>query len=508
MSLENMGLALLAELVESAAEGIAVLSTDGERIQHVNRAGCRILGRRLDELRALPTTGIPLPLAGTEPDVTTVVAVGDQEIECVRTSVSTPSSRVRVIRFRDVTDSRRQERRLKAFSRVSASIAFAESLTTELDSLARDVRHASGMEACTFLLMDEHGGLRRVGASGDYPGAADYADRLNACRALGAPLLSARVFETGEPVVVDGWRELTLTDDRFAPLHGISHRQSWHTIAVLPLIARGSTVGVFNGFYLRGSQPSESDLAFLSAIGDQAAVAVDNARMLLQLEAKAALEERHRLARDLHDSVSQALFSMTLRSRAVQLLAEQASPPVPAVAAGLAELRDLVRAALAEMRALIFQLRPEALHEEGLVSAVRRHAAAMETRHHLPVVVESPEHPLPLTPQQETDLFRVVSEAMINAVKHAEARRLDVHIRCQGADGRDLLIEVRDDGKGFNPDTPRPGHLGLVSMSERITQLGGTFSVVSAPGRPTTVRAEVPGALRPADSGTREGAAR
>lgn len=508
VSLENMGLAVLVELVESAVDGIAVLSPNGEHFQHVNQAGCHILGLGLEDLRALPAADFPLPVVGADPGVMAVVALGDREIEYMPAVVRTPPRPVRIVRFRDVTDARRQERRLKAFSRTSASIAFAESLTTGLDSLARDVRHASGMEACTFLIMDEQGELRQVGTCGDYPGTPDYVDRLKACRERGAPLLSAEVFKTGKPVVVEGWRELTLADERFAPLHEISRRQSWHTIAVLPLIVRGTTVGVFNGFYLKGSQPSDSDMAFLSAIADQAAVAVDNARMLVQLEAKAALDERHRLARDLHDSVSQALFSMTLRSRAVQMLAEQASPPMPEVTAGLAELRDLVQGALAEMRALIFQLRPEALHEEGLVSAVRRHAAAIEARHHLPVVIETPQHPLPLLPEQETDLFRMVSEAMINAVKHAEAQQLEVHIRCEGTDGRDLLIEIRDDGQGFDPDTPHPGHLGLVSMSERITRLGGTFTLVSSPGRPTTVRAAIPGVLRSPDDGMKEGTAR
>ncbi|QIZ01016.1 histidine kinase [Streptomyces sp. S1D4-11] len=508
VSLENMGLAVLVELVESAVDGIAVLSPDGEHFQHVNQAGCHILGRRLEELRALPAADFPLSIVDEEPGVMTVVALGDREIEYMPAEVRTPAKPIRIVRFRDVTDARRQERQLKAFSRTSASIAFAESLTTGLDSLARDVRHASGMEACTFLIMDDQGELRQVGTCGDYPGTPDYVERLKVCRELGAPLLSAEVFGTGKPLVVEGWRELTLADERFAPLHKISLQQNWHTIAVLPLIVRGTTVGVFNGFYLKGSQPSDSDLVFLSAIADQAAVAVDNARMLVQLEAKAALDERHRLARDLHDSVSQALFSMTLRSRAVQILAEQATPPMPEVTAGLAELRDLVQGTLAEMRALIFQLRPEALHEEGLVSAVRRHAAAVETRHHLPVVVEIPQHPLPLLPEQETDLFRMVSEAMINAVKHAQAQQLEVHIRCEGMDGRDLLIEVRDDGQGFDPDTPHPGHLGLVSMSERIIRLGGTFTVFSAPGGPTTVRAAIPGVLRSPDDRAKEGRTR
>jgi signal transduction histidine kinase/DNA-binding LacI/PurR family transcriptional regulator len=219
-------------------------------------------------------------------------------------------------------------------------------------------------------------------------------------------------------------------------------------------------------------------------------------------------EERHRLASELHDSVSQALFSMNLHTRAVQLAVQQeGGDPDGRVARGLAELRDLTQGALTEMRALIFQLRPDALHEEGLVAAVRRHAAAVAAREGFAVRVHAAEGRLPLDEQAERELFRVVQEALHNSVKHARPSRVDIRmVRPDGAAGT-LVVEVADDGAGFDPGRPYPGHLGLAGMRERTQRLGGRFAVdASAAG--TTVRAVLPGILRrtaeaPTASGTR-----
>src|SRR5205814_1525091 len=138
-------------------------------------------------------------------------------------------------------------------------------------------------------------------------------------------------------------------------------------------------------------------------------------------------EERHRLAGELHDSVSQALFSMNLHVRAVELaLRQQGGDPEGRVSRGLAELRDLTQGALAEMRALIFQLRPDRLHDEGLVAAVRRHAAAVAAREGFEIHVQGGAERLPLDEQAERELLRVVQEARHNSGKHARAGRVDI----------------------------------------------------------------------------------
>jgi signal transduction histidine kinase len=187
---------------------------------------------------------------------------------------------------------------------------------------------------------------------------------------------------------------------------------------------------------------------------------------------------------------------MTLHTRAVQLAVQQQGLDSEGrIARGLAELRELTRGALTEMRALIFQLRPAALHEEGLVVAVRRHAAAVAAREGFEVCVHAPDGRLPLDERVAEELFRVVQEALHNTVKHARPGRVD--IRLDGPDGPagTLVVEVADDGIGFDPAVPHPGHLGLESMRERTQRVGGRFTVDASPGRSTTVRVVVPGVL-------------
>jgi signal transduction histidine kinase len=194
----------------------------------------------------------------------------------------------------------------------------------------------------------------------------------------------------------------------------------------------------------------------------------------------AAGEERAHLARELHDSVTQALFSMTLVSRSVEMLLDKD----PAGARDqLAQLRDLQREALAEMRALIFELRPGNLEQDGLVHALKTHASALQGRLGLPIVVESDlADRLPL-PAEEV-LYRIAQEALHNVVKHAAAHRVRVELRREGAAVR---LRVEDDGKGFDPEQVPDGHLGLAGMRARAERVGAEFSCTSQPGDGTTV---------------------
>jgi signal transduction histidine kinase len=206
------------------------------------------------------------------------------------------------------------------------------------------------------------------------------------------------------------------------------------------------------------------------------------------------VEERERIARDLHDSVSQALFSMTLQVRGLELALKLDGRAVDdPVSAGISDIRGLTRRALAEMHSLIVELRPEALIEEGLVAALARHSAAIEAREGLTVNVSLPSDQSSFRPAVEENLFRVSQEALNNVVKHAAATT--VHVRLAGPDQGSgaIELEITDDGVGFDTDVVRPGHLGLRTMSERAASLGGTLEVTSAPGSGTTVRARLPG---------------
>jgi signal transduction histidine kinase len=159
------------------------------------------------------------------------------------------------------------------------------------------------------------------------------------------------------------------------------------------------------------------------------------------------------------------------------------------VAEPLNYVLSLTEAALAEMRASIFELRPESMETEGLVSALTKQAAAAQARHNLIVSTDLCDEPdLLLLVKQ--DLYRIVQEAIHNTVKHAHARKVELRLN-QAPEG--VLLEVRDDGVGFDITASFPGHLGLHSMRERITNLGGTFQLESTPGAGTHIGIQIPG---------------
>jgi signal transduction histidine kinase len=207
-------------------------------------------------------------------------------------------------------------------------------------------------------------------------------------------------------------------------------------------------------------------------------------------EGERASLERQRIARDLHDSVSQSLFSTTLHLRSAQrAVTHEGIDPTGPVGVPLNEAATLTQGALAEMRALIFELRPGALSEEGLVVALGEHAAALGAREGLAIEVDGPSERLPLAPDAEEQLYRLGQEALANVVRHAGAN--SAAVRLAAGDGR-VTMEIRDNGRGFDPAAVSGSHFGLRSMHGRVADLGGELEVTSAPGRGTVVRAAVP----------------
>jgi PAS domain S-box-containing protein len=215
---------------------------------------------------------------------------------------------------------------------------------------------------------------------------------------------------------------------------------------------------------------------------------------LVQAREAAAVEERARLARELHDSVTQALFSMTMHAEAAHMALERSArtgviDEHGSLARNLRQLSELIDGALAEMRALIFELRPGALREEGLAAALRKHAAALSAREGPHVAVLAPEQRVDLDLSTEEHLYRLAQEALHNVVKHAAAAQAEVRVHAE-ADGR-LVLEIEDDGRGFDPEQVPAGHLGLQTMADRVKLIRGVLQIQSAPGAGTTVRVTV-----------------
>jgi signal transduction histidine kinase len=287
-----------------------------------------------------------------------------------------------------------------------------------------------------------------------------------------------RDFAVDEPELLDDFRRARAAE--LAPLRG--QMRAWLGV---PLIVRDEVLGAIvlshgtPGFY----SPHHAELAL--AFANHAAVAIQNARLYAQAQQTASLEERQKLARELHDSVSQALYGIALGARTARTLLDRdpdrAKEPVEYVL-------QLAEAGIAEMRALIFELRPESLAQEGLVAALHKHAASLRARYQLQVDAQLGNEPdLPISAKET--LYRVAQEALHNTVKHAHASH--VSLRLAAADGA-VTLDISDDGIGFEPHRDFPGHLGLTSMRERLERAAGALYLDSAPGHGTRVRATLP----------------
>jgi signal transduction histidine kinase len=206
-------------------------------------------------------------------------------------------------------------------------------------------------------------------------------------------------------------------------------------------------------------------------------------------EGERAVEERQRIARDLHDSVSQALFSTVLHNRTAQKALEQEGLSRSGrLGLELSAIGDLTRDAQSEMRTLIFELGRDPT-DDGLVAALAEHAARLGRLDGLPIDVRGPEDGLSLPRRAERQLFGIGREALANVVKHADATTAWVTVEARP--GR-VIVEIRDDGHGFDPASGHPGHFGLDSMRSRASEIGGALTISSAPGQGTVVRVEAP----------------
>jgi signal transduction histidine kinase len=259
-------------------------------------------------------------------------------------------------------------------------------------------------------------------------------------------------------------------------------------LLAVPLVLADNVYGGLVLFYAEPRAFRNEDVDLAVAFADQAALAIENARLHRQAEEAAVLEERGRLARDLHDSVTQSLYSITLLAEGWKRLEragrlEDTEDP-------LTELGEIAQQALKEMRLMVHELRPPDLEEVGLLGALHQRLGAVEKRAGVDARLVADDL-LDMPPRVEEYLYRIAIEALNNALKHAGATSVVVRI---GADGDGVALEVRDDGCGFDAETldERRG-MGLQSMRERAAQLGGRFLVDSTPSGGTSVRVAIPG---------------
>lgn len=495
----ELGVDALAAVVERSRDGIVVVTAD-RRYVYANPAACRIMGYSLDELRALPDFLDNFPprehqamlehfaeqLAGTTGLWTSTLLRADgteREIRWTNMSFEIGGRPHGAAIFRDITDARRATHNAAALGQSAAQLAGRSPLQAVLSELARHAVEATRAMACAIGIAAEDGTLRAGGAD-SVPDEFRRVSLLGTLRIIDMP--DGDIVLGGRMAVIPDAKRRWLDSPRAAATGRTLQALDWQVGVHVPLSWGQEVIGVLGVFLPSAvSGPTEEELAFYTALADQAAVAAVNDRLLAETGETSVLRERARLARELHDSVSQALFSMTLHARTAQLAMEKQNLPGHGpLGRSIAQLRELTLGALAEMRALIFELQPDALAQEGLVAAVGKHAAALSARSGLTIAVDGPGDRLPVDPKVEEHLYRIILEALNNTIKHANATHATVRVATM--DGR-VILTVGDDGTGFDVAQPRPGHLGLRTMRERADVIGAELSFDGASGSGTTV---------------------
>ncbi len=367
-------------------------------------------------------------------------------------------------------------RELKALYEVTAVAGEALDLDQALArSLDRTLQAMDTAVGAVELLEEDGSGLHLAVHRGI---PADIVQALN-----GAPSeqgLGSWVLAHGEPLVLadiaespraPGWVRAQGVDGAYAGV---------------PMRAKGRVLGVLSVFRDGRRGFNVEDVALLASIADQVGVVVENARLRLRAERAAVREERGRLARDLHDSVTQSLYSLTLFAEAGRRLVEQGE--VDQAGAHLAQLGETAQQALKEVRLLVYELRPSMLEQAGLSGALQQRLGTVEERAGVRVRFEA-DGADELPKACERELYHIAQEALNNALKHGAAG--EIHVRIASDNGR-LTLEVEDDGRGFDPHgVSNAGGVGMNSMRERAERIGGTLRVASKPGAGTRVWVEV-----------------
>jgi signal transduction histidine kinase/ligand-binding sensor domain-containing protein len=369
--------------------------------------------------------------------------------------------------------------------RVIAEVGRRMTLTPNVDEvleqIVRLIQRAFGYYHVGIGLVEGDEVIYRVGAGElwDDPQFDFEPARLR----VGVEGLTGWVAASGQPVVVPD----VAAEPRYVWMHGSKTRSE----LLVPITAKGEVIGVLDVQSDHLDAFDDTDLAVLQSLAHQAGAAVENAQLYAQSRQVAVAEERNRLARELHDAVTQTLFSASLIAEAVPDSWENDPEEGRQL---LEELRQLSRGALAEMRTLLLELRPAALVETDLCSLLRQLAEAATGREGIPVTVKA-EGRCRLPTDVHVGLYRIAQEALNNVVKHSYARQVQVSLISPSlgegiypGPGERVELVIQDDGRGFDPDDTPPDRLGMGIMRERAQAIGADLTIESELGRGTVVR--------------------
>lgn len=461
----EIGEAPLVGDVTRAHGPVRYRSGDGKPI--VGRADCR----RLDVAALL---AVPIVAAGEVLAIVLAVSTDDETAFGARrrrlaqgiASAVAPA----VDHARLYAESRRNLAESRMRQRLTGALLSGRGTAKVLELSCREARELLGARGCAILLRREEGeGLEVVHAGGEAIAETDKVlETLARAHGNDIPV---------EPVLLD---DLLVDELACSPPPGIS------SLLIVPLHVHGRTVGALQLVNKDGGF-DDDDRRAACVVSEQVAVAIEHARLHEQQERVAVLEERQRLARDLHDSVTQSIYGVTTFAEAAARLLEAGD--VSGAGGRIEELRAAAQNTLREMRLLIFELHPVDLEREGLVSVLRARLAAVEGRAGLRTEFHCEGvHDLPRT--VEDGLFRITQEALNNSLKHAEASQIVLTLEQRDSGVR---LTFADNGVGFNLRTGKmKGGLGLRGIEARVLQLDGRISIDTRPGSGTKLTVDIP----------------
>ncbi|MEA4907502.1 MAG: GAF domain-containing protein [Anaerolineaceae bacterium] len=478
--------------VNHSVAGLSIKTSHAIAIQDVRREDARLYReavKRFGDVRSYMT--VPL-ISGTRP--LGVIAVADQSeavLEADRLRVLGMLASSAVIGLENARlYQEQQDRRLEAESRhqmaegLRVMLAILNSTRSMDEILDYIVKHVSGRlldcQAMAIYSVQPHSQALAVQAAHGLP-----ASLMDASYLLKAQDTVRRAVSTRQPVALADAAEI-LEDETSLEMATtewslvgqlVTYFQSWLAV---PLIVKGEIYGAVLMYYRQRQSFSEEQIGLATAFCDQVALAIENARLRMQAERAAVLAERNRLARELHDAVSQTLLSTSLIAEVLPRLWDKNQ------AEGrrrLEELRQLTRGALAEMRTLLFELRPSALMEARLGDLFKHLTQAISSRTGIPIALTI-EGDRILPPDVQVALYRITQEALNNVAKYANPSQTSVKLRCCPDQ---VMIAICDNGCGFDPGCVSSEHLGLKIMYERAAAVQASLKLTSKPGCGTQI---------------------
>lgn len=376
----------------------------------------------------------------------------------------------------------RRAQDLAALNEVSTMVSSRLELREVLQASLSKVVEIEGMDAGEVWLWEEPGQEMVM--------ATHYGLFQEAFREIGrfrkGEGFPGRVALTGEPLISADIAH----DERF--MRDAVRRAGIHFFACIPLKAEGKVVGVLELAAKESRQLLPRDLQLLTSISNQIGLAIDSARLYEQLQDLAVMEERGRIAREIHDGIGQVLGYVNIKTLAVKKLLDTGE--VDVAREELSELQNAARDVYADLREAILGLRSALYRRDGFITVVEEYLDNFNQMFRIPVAlsVTPEESPVLVNPQAEIQLIRVIQEALSNVRKHSNASQVQVRLE---ATDNETRVAIRDNGRGFDPSQLSPGawpRFGLQTMRERAEGIGGRLEIKSSPGSGTEVLVIIP----------------